>query len=92
MGTDLGYEFSDGNFVSDVLLRPVCSSCFQINFPQRKKQRREQADFCGERLIYFSYKRYTVDLIFIVYLFYLLEFVDAKLSFYKLSNKLSCIF
>ena len=36
MGTDLGYEFSDGNFVSDVLLRPASAADFPRNF-QRKE-------------------------------------------------------
>ena len=36
MGTDLGYEFSDGNFVSDVLLRPASAADFPYNF-QRKE-------------------------------------------------------
>lgn len=36
MGTDLGYEFSDGNFVSDVLLRPASAADFPCNF-QRKE-------------------------------------------------------
>ena len=36
MGTDLGYEFSDGNFVSDVLLWSASAADFPRNF-QRKE-------------------------------------------------------
>lgn len=36
MGTDMGYEFSDGNFVSDVLLWPASTTDFPYNF-QRKE-------------------------------------------------------
>lgn len=32
MGTDMGYEFSDGNFVSDVLLWPASTTDFPYNF------------------------------------------------------------
>ena len=36
MGTDLGYEFSDGHFVSDVLLRSASAIDFPCDF-QRKE-------------------------------------------------------
>ena len=36
MDTDLGYEFPDGNFVSDVLLRSASTIDFSCDF-QRKE-------------------------------------------------------
>ena len=36
MGTDLGYEFPDGNFVSDVLLWPACATDFPYNLQREE--------------------------------------------------------
>lgn len=41
MGTDLGYEFSDGNFVSDVLLRPASAADFPRNFQRNNNIEKE---------------------------------------------------
>ena len=48
MGTDLGYEFPDGNFVSDVLLWSACAPDFPYNFQgkegkiKREKEKQER--------------------------------------------------
>ena len=48
MGTDLGYEFSDGNFVSDVLLRSASTTDFPYNLQReegkikREKEKQER--------------------------------------------------
>lgn len=48
MGTDLGYEFSDGNFVSDVLLWPTSTTDFPYNLQReegkikREKEKQER--------------------------------------------------
>ena len=48
MGTDMGYEFSDGNFVSDVLLWSASATDFPYNLQReegkikREKEKQER--------------------------------------------------
>ena len=51
MGTDLGHEFSDGHFVSDVLLRPASTTDFPCNFQKRNNTTIEKGACHGYALI-----------------------------------------
>ena len=52
MDTDLGYEFPDGNFVSDVLLRSASTIDFPCEFSEKRNNIIEKEPVMGMHQFY----------------------------------------